>query len=86
MIGVAQAIDMLREAMMVTLVIIGPILGIGMAVGLVISLAQAVTQIQEQTLTFVPKIFAMAVAVVLVMPWMFQRLIDYGTVMFGTLP
>ena len=77
---------MLREAMMVTLVIIGPILVIGMVIGLLISLAQAVTQIQEQTLTFVPKIFAMAIAVVLVMPWMFQRLIDYGAHMFGNLP
>ena len=86
MIGVEQAIDMLREAMMVTLVIIGPILVIGMVIGLLISLAQAVTQIQEQTLTFVPKIFAMAIAVVLVMPWMFQRLIDYGAHMFGNLP
>lgn len=71
---------------MVTLVIIGPILGIGMIIGLLISLVQAVTQIQEQTLTFVPKIFAMAVAVVLVMPWMFQRLLDYGRLMFGGVP
>lgn len=86
MIGTEQAIDMLREAIMVTLVIIGPILGIGMIIGLLISLVQAVTQIQEQTLTFVPKIFAMAVAVVLVMPWMFQRLLDYGRLMFGGVP
>ncbi len=86
MIGTEQAIDMLREAIMVTLVIIGPILALGMVIGLLISLVQAVTQIQEQTLTFVPKIFAMAVAVVLVMPWMFQRLIDYGRLMFGGVP
>jgi flagellar biosynthesis protein FliQ len=86
MIGVEQAIDMLREAMMVTLVIIGPILVIGMVIGLIISLLQAITQIQEQTLTFVPKIFAMAIAVVLVMPWMFQRLIEYGQHMFGAVP
>lgn len=84
--GVEQAIDLLREAMMVAMVIVGPILVIGMVIGLVISLVQAITQIQEQTLTFVPKIFAMAVAVVLVMPWMFQRMIDYGRHMFGGLP
>ena len=47
-----------------------------------ISLVQAVTQIQEQTLAFVPKIFAMALAVVLVMPWMFQRLIEYTRHLF----
>jgi flagellar biosynthetic protein FliQ len=82
MMTVEQAIDMLKEAMMVTLVIIGPILLIGMLVGLVISLVQAVTQIQEQTLSFVPKIFCMAIAVMVVMPWMFQRLIEYTRQLF----
>lgn len=82
MMTVEQAIDLLRDAMLVSLLIIGPILAIGMLVGLVISLVQAVTQIQEQTLAFVPKIFAMAVAIVLVMPWMFQRLIEYTRHLF----
>ncbi len=68
--------------MMMTLIIIGPILLIGMVIGLVISLIQAVTQIQEQTLSFVPKIFAMGFAVMFVMPWMFQRLIDYTRTLF----
>ena len=77
MMTVEQAIDLLRDAMLVTLLIIGPILVIGMVIGLMISLVQAVTQIQEQTLAFVPKIFAMAAAVVFVMPWMFQRLLEY---------
>jgi flagellar biosynthetic protein FliQ len=82
MLTLEQAIDLLRDAMFVTLVIIGPILAIGMVVGLVISLVQAVTQIQEQTLAFVPKIFAMAIAVVFVMPWMFQRLLEYTRHLF----
>ena len=82
MITVEQAIDLLRDAMLVTLLIIGPILAIGMVIGLVISLVQAVTQIQEQTLSFVPKIFAMAAAVVFVMPWMFQRLLEYTRHLF----
>lgn len=82
MITVEQAIDLLRDAMLVTLLIIGPILFIGMLIGLVISLIQAVTQIQEQTLAFVPKIFAMATAVVFVMPWMFQRLLEYTRHLF----
>ena len=77
MMTVEQAIDLLRDAMLVTLLIIGPILAIGMVVGLIISLVQAVTQIQEPTLAFVPKIFAMAIAIVFVMPWMFQRLLEY---------
>ena len=82
MMTIEQAIDLLRDAMVVTLVIIGPILAIGMVIGLIISLVQAVTQIQEQTLAFVPKIFAMAIAVIFVMPWMFQRLIDYTRHLF----
>jgi flagellar biosynthesis protein FliQ len=80
--NIVQATDMLRDAMIVTLVIVGPILGIGMVVGLIISLVQAVTQIQEPTLSFVPKIFAMAMALVLVMPWMFQRLLEYTRHLF----
>lgn len=82
MMTVEQATDLLRDAMLVTLLIIGPILAIGMVVGLVISLVQAVTQIQEATLAFVPKIFAMAVAVVVVMPWMMQRLLEYTRHLF----
>ncbi len=85
MISVEQAIDLLRDAIMVTMVIVAPILIIGMFIGLVISLIQAVTQIQEATLSFVPKIFAMAVAIVLVMPWMFQRLLDYTRHLFTTM-
>ena len=77
MMTVDQAIDLLKQAMMMALIIVGPILVIGMIIGLLISLVQAITQIQEQTLSFVPKLFAMAIAVMIVMPWMFQRLIEY---------
>jgi flagellar biosynthetic protein FliQ len=83
MMTIEQATDLLRDAMLMTLIIIGPILAIGMVVGLIISLVQAVTQIQEQSLAFVPKIFAMAIAVVVVMPWMFQRLIEYTRHLFA---
>ena len=79
---IEQAIDLLRDAMLVALVTVGPILAIGVVIGLTISLVQAITQIQDQTLTFVPKIFAMAIAVMFVMPWMFQRLIDYARYLF----
>jgi flagellar biosynthetic protein FliQ len=77
---------MLRDAIIMALVIVGPILLIGMVIGLLISLIQAVTQIQEQTLTFVPKIVAMALAMIIVMPWMFRRLMDYTAMMLSTLP
>ena len=82
MMTIDQATDLIRDAMLMTLIIIGPILALGMLVGLFISLAQAVTQIQEQTLAFVPKIFAMGFAMVFIMPWMFQRLLDYTRQLF----
>jgi len=82
MLTIEQAIDLLRDAMVMALITVGPILAIGVLIGLTISLIQAITQIQDQTLTFVPKIFAMAVAVIFVMPWMFQRLIDYARQLF----
>jgi flagellar biosynthetic protein FliQ len=86
--GLDQATDLLRETLILTLVIAAPMLLIGMVVGILISLIQAVTQIQEQTLTFVPKITAMIAAAVLLFPWIGQRLLDYAAVMFsgGHLP
>ncbi len=85
--GLDQATDLLRETLILTLVIAAPMLLIGMIVGILISLIQAVTQIQEQTLTFVPKITAMIAAAVLLFPWIGQRLLDYAAAMFsGHLP
>ena len=77
-----QAIDIGREAMMVTLMISSPILLIGMAVGLAVSILQAVTQVQEQTLSFVPKIIAMVLAVGLFLPWIIVKLIEFSREMF----
>ncbi len=71
------AVDLSREALLMALILAGPIMGIGMIVGLVISIVQAVTQLQEQTLTFVPKIVAMGAATALFMPWLTWRLIEY---------
>ena len=56
---------------------------IGLAVGIVVSLLQAVTQIQEQTLTFVPKITAMIAAAILLLPWIGQRLMEYSAAIFS---
>ena len=60
----AEVIKILREALMTTIVVSAPILGVGMIVGLIISIFQTTTSIQEQTLTFVPKIIAIFVAIV----------------------
>ena len=63
--------------------ICGPVLAIGLIVGLVLSLLQAVTQIQDQTLSIVPKIVAMAAAAVFFIPWLSTRLVEYSARLFG---
>ena len=77
-----QATDLIRHTLMTALVVSAPMLLIGLLVGIIVSLLQAVTQIQEQTLTFIPKIVAMVAAAILLMPWIGQRLIEYSAAMF----
>ena len=77
-------VSIVTHAMEVGLKVSLPILLVGLIVGLVISVFQAVTQIQEQTLTFIPKIVAMVAAAILLMPWTAQRLLDYSREMFTT--
>ena len=82
----SEALELGRNAFWMGLSTSAPILLIGLAVGLVIALFQAVTQLQEQTLTFVPKIAAMVVAGTLFIPWIANRMIAYTQEMFSTLP
>ncbi len=77
-----SATDLVRTALMLTIVVAGPVLLIGLTVGIFVSVVQALTQIQEQTLSFVPKILAMLGMVVILMPWICQRLIDFTAEMF----
>jgi flagellar biosynthetic protein FliQ len=78
-----NAIGLVRDTLVLALLVSAPMLLIGMAVGIVISLFQAVTQIQEQTLTFVPKIAAMIVAAILLMPWISTKLLEYAAEIFS---
>lgn len=78
-----QATDVVRHSLFLALLVSAPILGVGLVVGIVVSLVQAVTQIQEQTLVFVPKIVAMTVVAVVVMPWMGQTLLEYAAEMWS---
>jgi len=75
-----------REALMVTLMISGPMLLFGLIVGLAISIFQAVTQIHEMTLTFVPKILAVALALLIFLPWMINMATDFTRHMFDLIP
>lgn len=79
-----EALDLGRAAFLMALVTAAPILAIGLIVGLVISLIQAITQLQEQTLTFVPKIAAMVIAAVIFIPWIAARMLEYSVNMFSS--
>jgi flagellar biosynthetic protein FliQ len=79
-----QATELVRHTLILALIVSAPMLIIGLVVGVVVSLVQAVTQIQEQTLTFVPKIAAMVAAAIVLMPWISQRLLEYTAQMFST--
>ena len=75
-----------REAIEVALMVGGPMLAVGLVVGVVVSLLQALTQVQEMTLTFVPKILSISLVLVALMPWMAQLMIDYTTNLYSSLP
>ena len=80
---VDQACDLIRGTLLLALIAAAPLLLVGLVVGLIISLIQAVTQIQEQTLVFVPKVAAMVAVAILVMPWLTTRLMEYASAMFS---
>ncbi len=75
-----------RQALQVTLLVSLPILGIGLVVGVVVSLVQAATQIQEMTLTFVPKIISIFVGLVLLLPWIMNQLTSFTLEIFNNIP
>ena len=78
-----HAVELIRHSLVLILLIAAPILVVGLIVGLVISLFQAVTQLQEQTLSFIPKIVAMILCAIVLLPWMGQQLIEYARQIFG---
>jgi flagellar biosynthetic protein FliQ len=79
-------INLLRSAVLQVLLIAAPILGVGMAVGLIISIIQATTSIQEQTLTFVPKIAAILGALLLFGPWIANTMVQFTISLLQRIP
>lgn len=77
-----EAIEVVKMALLQALILATPILGAGLIVGLIVSLFQAVTQVQEQTLSFVPKIIVMILVAVILLSWISMQMIDFATVMF----
>jgi len=81
-----DAIDLGRDAIMITLLVGSPVLVAGMIVGLVIGLFQALTQIQEQTVAFVPKLLAMVLVLSLTLPWLLTQMIQYSHDLIVSIP
>ena len=78
-------LDLAKSTLMTALMICAPALLVGMCVGLMVSLFQTVTSLQEQTLTIVPKMLAVLATIVLLMPWILGTLHDYTTALFSSL-
>jgi flagellar biosynthetic protein FliQ len=82
----ASVLELAQRALMIAVIVSSPILGFGLVVGLAVSIFQAATQIQEMTLTFVPKILAVMAAVVIFGPWMLTSMVRFTTNLLENLP
>jgi flagellar biosynthetic protein FliQ len=81
-----MATDLLKTLMTQAVTMAAPILLTAMVIGLMISLFQSVTSIQEQTLTFVPKALAVVALLILIMPWLLRTMIEFATAMISKMP
>jgi flagellar biosynthetic protein FliQ len=79
-------IQLAQQALMIVLIVSAPMLGLGLIVGLMVSVFQATTSIQEQTLAFIPKIIAVFVAILIFGPWMLRIMVEFVTNVFTNLP
>ena len=78
-------VDICRRAVQVTLMMAGPMLLAGMIVGLIVSIFQATTQINEQTLTFIPKIVAVFITLLIMTPWMIHTITTFTSTIFTSI-
>ena len=78
-----SAIDLARRTLEITIVLALPMLGAALLVGLAVSILQAVTQVNEMTLTFVPKLLVVGVVILVLVPWMLGTLVDFSTEVFA---
>lgn len=82
---ISDVMGVIQHSMVVAVKMVAPVLIISMAVGLIISIFQAATQIHEQTLTFVPKLIAIAIVLVLLGSWMMESMSDFVIYIFNTI-
>jgi flagellar biosynthetic protein FliQ len=81
-----SVLDITRNAMWMAVLVAGPMLGVSLLVGLLIGMFQAATQINEQTLSFIPRLFFLFLTLVFAGPWILARLINYTQQLFLSIP
>lgn len=79
-------VELARKSIYTTLLVSSPMLILALIVGLSISILQSITQIQEMTLTFIPKIIAVAIALVIFLPWMITTVVSFASQLFSIIP
>lgn len=79
-------LDVAQEAIKTVLMISAPILGLGLLVGLIVSIIQATTQIQEATLSFIPKIIVISITLLIFGPWMMNTMYEFTVRLFENIP
>ncbi|MCL5058559.1 MAG: flagellar biosynthesis protein FliQ [Actinobacteria bacterium] len=82
----SMVLQIVRDALIMVMLLSVPILGAGMIVGLIISIFQATTQIQEQSLSFVPKLVVVLIVLIVLAPWIINVLVGYTTELFAKIP
>jgi flagellar biosynthetic protein FliQ len=79
-------VEMAKKSLEITILVSAPMLGFGLVIGVAVSIFQAVTSIQEMTLSFIPKIVGVMVATVIFFPWMLQMLMSFTSEIFMNIP
>ena len=82
----AAVLDLARQALWIAMLISAPVLGVGLAVGLIVGIFQAATSINEQTLSFIPKVLSIGLTISLTVGWMINTLVDYTRSIFTRIP
>ncbi|MEY5011004.1 MAG: hypothetical protein RLZZ253_2143 [Verrucomicrobiota bacterium] len=81
-----SAIELLRSLITVSLAVVSPIVGVAIVVGILVSILQAVTSIQEQALSFVPKLAAIGILLIITAPWVLRQVMQFTVVCLSRLP
>ena len=82
----AAVVDLARQALWMTMLISGPLLVVGLLVGLIVGIFQAATSINEQTLSFIPKLLSLGLTAAIFGGWMINSLVDYTKILYGRIP